>query len=168
MYYYRTGWPFLFDSDDVVFSFYSGVFHGGHAQEDQNQFVLSGYGKRWVVDCGAASAAAPTPKQTEAHNLILVDGLGQHNAGSSIGTDGDIAAWLLSGFADYLRGDASAAYATYSPFNAPGVPFPFSDWSWGYDGGNPLERADRLCLVVKGPEAPPYVLVADDISTFFV
>lgn len=163
LYIYRSGWMSGAGGDEVVFGFFSGRYYGGHAQEDQNQFVLSGYGKQWVVDCGAASTAAPMPKQTEAHNLVLVDGLGQHNAGSSIGTDGAIAATLLSGFADYVRGDASAAYATYSSFNAPGVPFPFSDWSWGYDGGNPLERADRLCLVVKGPQAPPYVLVADDI-----
>lgn len=146
----------------MAFSFFSGPFFGGHAQEDQNQFTLTAYGIRWAADCGGVGTSQ-TPKQTEAHNLVLVDGLGQHNAGNSIGTDGHVAASLLCGFADYVRGDASAAYATYSPFNAAGVPFPTSDWSWGYDGGNPLERAGRLCLVVKGGEAPPYVLVGDDM-----
>ena len=164
LYYYRSGWKADATGAEVVFSFFSGEYYGGHAQEDQNQFTLAGHGGRWAVDCGAASSSAPMPKESQAHNLVLVDGRGQHNAGSSIGTDGHIVSTLLSESADYLRADAGAAYATYSPFNAPGVPFPTSDWSWGYDGGNPLERAFRLCLVVKDGAAPPYVVIADDVK----
>jgi len=162
LYYFRNGWMTGASGDEVVFAFSSGKFYGGHAQEDRNQFTLTAYGQRFVVDCGAVGSTA-TPKQSEAHNLVLVDGIGQHNAGNSIGTDGAIVSSLLSGFADYVRGDARAAYATYSAFNAPGVPFAASDWSWGYDGGNPLERADRTCIVVKDGAAPPWMLVADDM-----
>jgi hypothetical protein len=43
------------------------------------------------------------------------------------------------------------------------MPFPTSDWSWGYDGGNPVQRADRRVLIVKGPDAPPWILLADDL-----
>lgn len=162
LYAHRSGWKTGATGNEFAFSFFAGTFWGGHAQEDQGQFTLAAEGVRWATDCGAVGSSQ-TPKQTESHNLVLVDGRGQHNAGSSIGTDGTMAASLLTGFADYLRADLAAAYATYSPFNAPGVPFPSSDWSWGYDGGNPLERAGRLCLVVAGAETPPYVLVADDI-----
>jgi hypothetical protein len=102
-------------------------------------------------------------KETAAHNVVLIDGVGQHNAGNSIGTDGRITTVLLGAFADYVCGDAASAYVTYSPFNAPDVPFPGSDWSWGYDGGNPVERADRHIVWVKGAGAPPYCLIADDI-----
>lgn len=163
IYFYRSGWKSGATGDEILFSFYSGKFYGSHAQEDQNQFTLAAYGERFAVDNGAVGASI-TPKQTEAHNLVRIDGLGQHNAGNSIGTDGRIAASLLSRCADYLRGDAKAAYDTYSPFNAAGVPFTFSDWSWGYDGGNPVLRADRTCLVVRGAGAPPWILLADDIE----
>jgi hypothetical protein len=162
LYFYRSGWKTAAVGNEVLFSFFSGPFFGGHAQEDQNQFTLTAFGRHWATDCGGVGTTQ-TPKETAAHNLILVDGRGEHNAGNSIGTDGRIAAVQISSFADYLRGDAMQAYATYSPFNAPGQPFPTSDWSWGYDGGNPLQRASRVCLVVKAGETPAYVVVADDI-----
>ena len=44
----------------------------------------------------------------------------------------------------------TAAYTTHSPFNDPGYPFPDSDWSWGYDGGNPMTDAWRELLVLTG------------------
>jgi len=162
LYFYRNGWKDGAAGDEILFSFYSGVFYGGHAQEDQNSFTLAAHGERLVVDCGSVGSSN-VPKQTESHNAILVDGVGQHNAGNSIGTDGAITNSLLTPFSDFVHGDASQAYATYSPFNAAGVPFPTSDWSWGYDGGNPLLRAGRRLLVVKSPDAPPWILIADDL-----
>lgn len=160
LYYYRSDWKSSATGREILFSFYSGKYYGGHAQEDQNQFTLYAYGDRFAVDAGPVGLSSG-PKESASHNLVLIDGLGQHNAGNSIGTDGNIAASFLTPSIDYLRGDAKAAYDTYSPFNAFGVPFPNSDWSWGYDGGNPVDRADRLLLVVKGPT--PYLVMADDI-----
>ena len=160
LYYFRTGWQNELTSRDVMFSFYSGKFHGGHAQEDQNQFTLYAYGEKFAIDHGAG----PTAMQSEAHNMVFVDGAGQHNAGASIGTDGCIAHHLLSGFADYLLGDATAAYTTYSEFNAPDYPVPGIDWSWGYTGANPVDHAHRRVLVVHEEPTPPYVIVADDIE----
>jgi hypothetical protein len=143
-----------------MFNFYSGKFQGGHAQEDQNQFSLYAYATKFVVDHGAGGLG----KQSEAHNMVFIDGSGQHNAGSSIGTDGRIAEYLLGGSVDYLVGDATQAYTTYSEFNAPGVPFPGIDWSWGYSGANPVERAYRRVLAVHGGESPPYFVILDDIE----
>jgi len=162
LYYYRSGWKTGAIGDEVSLAFSTGIFYGGHTQEDRNQFTLAAYGQRFIVDCGAVGSTA-TPKQSEAHNVVLVDGRGQHNAGNSIGIDASVAAALCSGFADFVRSDARSAYATYSPFNAPGVPFPASDWSWGYDGGVALERASRTCGVIKGPGAPPWFLIVDDM-----
>jgi FlgD Ig-like domain len=159
LYYYRSGWPDGASSDDVVFSFYSGEFHGGHAQEDQNQFTLAAFGEKLVLDHGSGSIA----RQSEAHNLVLIDGAGEHNAGSSIGTDGHIVEYLSSEFADYVCGDATEAYTTHSPYNNPGVPYPWSDWSWGDSGSNPVQRALRRVLVVHGSSEPTYVFVQDDI-----
>jgi hypothetical protein len=160
LYYYRSGWPTGASSDDFVLSFYSGVFRGGHAQEDQNQFTLAAFGQKIVVDHGAGMTA----KNSEAHNIVRVNQAGQHNAGSSIGTDGTLTNWIVTGFADYVCGDATLAYTTYSPYNAAGTPYPWSDWSWGYDGGNPVQHALRRLVVVHGGTLPTYVLVQDDIQ----
>jgi hypothetical protein len=159
LYYFRTGWPSGPSSDDVVFSFYSGKFQGGHAQEDQNQFTLYAYGEKFAVDHGAGSVA----RQSEAHNMVFIDGEGQHHAGGLIGTDGLVAEYLLSEFADYLVGDATAAYSTYSEFNTNGWPYPGTDWSWGHTGANPVEHALRRVLVVHGPQSPYFILM-DDID----
>lgn len=157
LYYYRSGWQSGLSSNDIVFSFYSGKFHGGHAQEDQNQFTLYGYGEKLVIDHGSA-------KESESHNMVFIDGAGQHNAGASIGTDGRISEYVLSDFADYLLGDATDAYTTYSEFNNPDVPIPGIDWSWGYKGANPVEHAYRRVVVVHHEETPPYFVIMDDID----
>ena len=159
LYHFRTGWQQLAGSDDIMFSFYSGKFQGGHAQEDQNQFALYGYGERFVIDHGAGGLG----KESEAHNMVLIDGMGQHNAGGSVGTDGRLAEYLLGGMADWVVGDASRAYATYSEFNAPDRPFEGADWSWGYRDANPVEYAWRRVLVVHGADATPYFVIMDDI-----
>jgi hypothetical protein len=127
LYYYRSGWPSGATSNDIVMSFYSGKFQGGHAQEDQNQFALRAYGNSFAIDHGAGSTA----KESESHNMVFIDGKGQHNAGSSIGTDGAISDYILGDFADAVTGDATAAYTTYSEFNAPNYPIAGTDWSWG-------------------------------------
>jgi hypothetical protein len=160
LYHYRTGWQTGMSSDDVMFTFFSGKFHGGHAQEDQNQFTLYGYGSSFVIDHGPGAIG----KQSEAHNIVLVDGKGLHNAGGSIGIDGEISKHLLNGFADYIQGDATKAYTTHSPFNNAGYPFPGSDWSWGYDGGNPVDHAIRDVVAVHSGSTAPYFIIMDDID----
>ena len=160
LYYYRSGWATGASSDDISISFYSGEFRGGHAQEDQNQFTLTAFGEKLVIDHGSGGKA----RTTEAHNLVRVDQAGESNAGGSIGTDGRITQSVLTDFADYLCGDATAAYATHSEYNDPGVPYPWTDWSWGYGGENPVEWALRRVIVVHGDGFPTYLVVQDDIQ----
>ncbi|MEJ2721755.1 MAG: FlgD immunoglobulin-like domain containing protein, partial [bacterium] len=160
LYYYRSGWPSGQSSGDVLFSYYCGEFQGGHAQEDQGQFTLYGYGGTWVMDHGPGVDAA----KSQAHNIVLIDGYGQHRAGASIGTDGHIRSYLLSGYADYIRGDQTDAYTTHSPLNNRGFPFPYSDWSWGLGGANPVEHAIRTVIAVRDPGTPPYFIIMDDID----
>jgi hypothetical protein len=160
LYYYRSGWEMGPTSDDVVFSFYAGTFQGAHAQEDQGQFTLCGFGAKFAIDHGPGFAS----KQSEAHNIILVDDRGQHNAGSSIGTDGAIPEYLQSDYADYVVADLAAAYTTHSSWNDPDVPFPGADWSWGYDGGNPVNYATRSVVAVHDNFLPQYFFILDDIE----
>ena len=160
LYYFRTGWGDGAASDDVVFSFYSGEFRGGHAQEDQNQFTLAAYGEKLVFDQGAGYPA----NQTDAHNLVRIDGLGQHSAGNSIGTDGRLCDYITTTLSDYVCGDATLAYTTHSPYNNAGVPYPWSNWSWGFNGANPVEYALRKIVVMHGDGAPPYFVIRDDVK----
>jgi hypothetical protein len=160
LYYFRTGWAENGSSDDIVFSFTSGKFRGGHKHEDQNNFTLHGYSAAFAVDNGYGGPA----NDSEAHNMVFIDGKGQHNAGGSIGTDGEINEYLLNGFADYLLGDATAAYNSYSDYNRAGYPFPDDNWSWGYDGGNPVNFALRRIILVHDETTPPYFIILDDIE----
>ncbi len=160
LYYYRSGWNLGTGSDDVVFSFYSGKFQGGHAQEDQGQFTLYGYGAKFAIDHGSGSAA----KQSQAHNMVFIDGIGQHNAGSSIGTDGAVDHFLISDYADFVAADLTDAYTTYSIFNTMNYPYLGADWSWGYDGGNPVNYAERTVIAVHDTLLPPYFIIIDDIE----
>ncbi len=83
---------------------------------------------------------------------------------SSIGTDGQIPEYVLGGYADYVAGDATSAYTTFSPLNNPGVPYPASDWSWGYQGANPVIKATRRVITVHDPSTRPYFIILDDID----
>jgi hypothetical protein len=163
LYFYRSAWKSGASGNEILFSLQAGRFYGGHAQEDQGQYTLYAYGDRFAVDNGAAYPTS-IPKDTESHNLILIDGLGQHNAGSSIGTDARFTSTLLSPFCDYVHADVDSAYDTHSPLNNPSQPLPGTDWSWGYDGGNPVLCADRAVAVIKGAEAPTWFFLSDRIQ----
>jgi len=160
LYVYRRGWPRDPEAESLQFTLQAGKFWGGHWQEDVGHFTLRAFGESFGMDNGPGGPAL----ETEAHSLPLVDGLGQHNAGSSIGTDGTLELRVDRGFCRVLRADMAPAYSGHSPFNDPDYPVPGTDWSWGYDGGNPLERADRWVILLPG-EAPamPVFYLLDDL-----
>ncbi|MFH1366789.1 MAG: heparinase II/III family protein [Patescibacteria group bacterium] len=160
LYYYRTGWPASSEaaSDDTVFSYYSGKFYGGHAHADQGQFTLYSKGENFIVDNGYGATSS------EAHNIIFIDGKGEHAAGSSIGTDGNIRNYLLNSFADFIDSSNKAAYDTMSEFNAQDYPWPGIDWSWGDVGSNPVLKANRYVMAVKKSEVGEYIIMFDDID----
>ncbi|MDZ7798770.1 MAG: heparinase II/III family protein [Patescibacteria group bacterium] len=169
LYYYRTGWPRVnqTETNDSVFSLYAGKFYGGHAQEDQGNFTLWSKGEDFVVDSGYGAG------DWQDHNTIAIDDVGQNNAGSSLGTDGNIANHLINPFSDYLQADLSPAYNGHSEFNADGYPFPaecpdcnlgYSDWSGWRCEPNTVEKANRYVLAVKKSEVGEYFVVFDDIK----
>ncbi len=74
-------------------------------------------------------------------------------------------AYVLGGWADFIRGDATAAYTTYSKLNNSGNPFSFSNWSWGYFGANPVLHARRDVIAVQPCDGlPAWVCIGDDID----
>jgi len=159
LYVLRRGWPGDPLAESLQFTLQAGKFWGGHWQEDVGHFTLRAFGERFGMDNGPSGVAS----ETEAHSLPLVDGLGQHNAGESIGTDGTLTLVVDRGFCRVLKADMAPAYNGHSPFNDPDYPLPGTDWSWGYDGGNPLERAERWALVLPGtaPAMPAFYLLDD-------
>ncbi len=159
LYVYRAGWPGGPLADSYHFTIQAGTFPGGHWQEDVGQFTLRAFGHSLAMDHGPGLLA----KETEAHNLPLIDGIGQHNAGAGIGTDGTLSLLSGTGFLHVLLADVEPAYDGHSPYNDPDFPLPGSDWSWGYDGGNPLERAQRWVLLFPGVEGEmPTFYLCDD------
>ncbi len=160
LYVYRRGWPRDPLAESLQFTLQAGKFWGGHWQEDVGHFTLRAFGEAFGMDHGPGAAAV----ETEAHSLPLVDGRGQHNAGASIGTDGTLEVRVDRGFCRVLRADMAPAYSGHSPFNDPDYPLPGTDWSWGYDGGNPLARADRWVILLPGNEpAMPVFYLLDDL-----
>lgn len=155
----RRGWMGDPLAESLQFTLQAGKFWGGHWQEDIGQFTLRAFGERFAMDNGPVGPAA----ETEAHNLPLIDGLGQHNAGESIGTDGTLELVVDRGFCRVLKADMAPAYNGHSPFNDPDYPLPGTDWSWGYDGGNPVERAERWAIVLPNaaPAMPSFYLFDD-------
>ncbi len=161
LYAYRESWPGDPVIDSYHFTFQAGAFPGGHWQEDVGQFTLRAFGLPFAMDHGPGIPAA----ETEGHNLPLVNGIGQHNAGAGIGTDGSMEYITGKGFLRVLKADMQPAYTTHSPLNDPDVPVPGTDWSWGYDGGNPMERADRWVLLFPGEtDELPTVYLLDDLN----
>ncbi len=143
---YRTSWPGGPAADRFLLTLEAGEFKGGHAQEDVGQLILRALGHGFALDHGAGVDA----KETAAHNLPLVNGRGQHNAGASIGTDGTLRRFIAGPRWEALRADMTTAYTTHSPYNDPDWPIAGTDWSWGYDGGNPMARAWRELLLLPG------------------
>ncbi len=155
---YREGWPGEPTRDRFLLSLEAAEFKGGHAQEDVGQFILHAMGHGFALDNGAGRVA----RETEAHNLPLIRGRGQHNAGSAIGTDGTLRRFIAGPRWQVLRADMTTAYTTHSPYNDPDWPIDGSDWSWGYDGGNPMDRAWReLLLLPGGPDELPEIWLRD-------
>ncbi len=145
---YRESWPGDPVEDRFLLSLEAAEFKGGHAQEDVGQIILRAMGHGFALDNGAGTTA----KETDAHNLPLIGGRGQHNAGASIGTDGTLQRFIAGPRWQALRADMTTAYTTHSPFNDADWPIDGIDWSWGYDGGNPMQRAWRELLLLPGGE----------------
>lgn len=167
LYYYHSGWPeakavpdSTTYSNDSVFSLYAGKYWGGHAQEDQGQFTLFSRRERFIVDTGYSTQA----KESEGHNLVLIDDAGEHNAGSSGGTDASFDSVMINPWTDFLHANLKPAYDTYSPYNENGEPWSGTDWTAWHTGANPVLNADRYVQVVKKSSVGEYFVVIDDIT----
>lgn len=151
---FRTGW----DEDDLLLLAYATDYeYAAHSQADRGHFNLYAFGRKWAVDSGYGNDAkiehSATP--SEAHNIVLIDGVGQAFDPSmrQSGTFADIVAYRRDADGGHVAIDQKDAY----------------DWNVRYHYQNrtpfnPVNRAKRHIFLVEGGEVPPYVLVYDDIQ----
>ena len=130
----------------TVFSFNSGPFldHARvHDQADNNSFALVAGGTPMVIDSGMADDAREgSPSSSFGHNLVFIDGVGEHPAGQGIGVSGRIVAFGCADEAVCVVGDATSSYC-HRDFNS-------------------VKHALRTAVFVRRPF--PYVLIYDDIN----
>ena len=153
----RSGW----DKNSVYFSLHAQQYTTiKHDQADKGQFTLYGYGEDFAVDSGYANDADPEKSvSTQAHNLILINGVGQSTAKYHAQTSGWIRGFLHSDAADWAWADEKEAYEYYletpKKGGADGVAYT-KHWT------NQILQANRQAIFVRGKM--PYVVLFDDIA----
>jgi hypothetical protein len=88
------------DLDDIVLSFSSGKFEGGQRAGRQEPVMRCA---PYAMRSSSITVAGDIAKESESHTWCSSTGRAQHNAGSSIGTDGVITDYILGDFADASR-----------------------------------------------------------------
>ncbi|MCP5521764.1 MAG: DUF4962 domain-containing protein [Verrucomicrobiales bacterium] len=133
----------LLDSrDDVHFLFKSSPFGTqSHGHNPHNSFQLNAYGEALLTTCvyrdlHGSKFHYQWAHSTVAHNALLVDGQGQRKHTAS--PDGNIVAFESRPEADYVAGEAAAAYE------------------------GRLKRYTRRAVLVKGDT--PFVVLLDEIE----
>jgi hypothetical protein len=129
---FRSGWTDL----DALATFTCGFDrHRGHNHRDENSFTFFARGERFATDPGYE------PRETRAHNTVLVNGMGQASDkgeydvyGKTVHTEDFGTAWSITG-------DATAAFPEAAH----------------------VAEARRQFLFVRA--ATPYLVIADEIET---
>ncbi|MCC6580331.1 MAG: heparinase II/III family protein [Phycisphaeraceae bacterium] len=140
----RTGWGPM----DAHLVFSTNPLYAGHTHADQGTFCLAADGVNFIND-GEAGAYA-----SEEHNIIHIDGLGQSQTEAS--TEAHIRSADFSAYADVMDADLKNAYERVLAF--PGFSGP-----WHWTEFNPVQRADRRVMFVRGLTGPVLV-TADDMT----
>lgn len=139
----RSGWG----PRDAHFTFNTNPLGAGHTNADQGHFTFASHGVNFIPDSGVHDYASSS------HNLVHIDGVGQSEH------EGALEAFIrfaeLTGYADVVDADLKLAYdrMVVGPFNGP----------WHWVEYNPVQRADRRTLFVRGATGP-LVVVTDDIK----
>ena len=145
----RTAWN---DPKAAFFAFVTRYDRCNHQHYDMDSFLFGGFGRLFATH----RMLYPYPSDKHGvdyeHNLVIVNGGGWPRANRTAScfddnsTEGVLVGLVLSGFADYVRGDAKWSYRD----NAVWI-------------SDPAIRAERACLFVKHADTP-YLLVLDDLE----
>ncbi|MFZ2653574.1 MAG: hypothetical protein WAX69_01540 [Victivallales bacterium] len=138
----RGGWG----PQDAHFVINTNPLYAGHSHGDHGSFCLASHGVNFIVD-----SDFPARPSTE-HNLVHIDGVGQNP------TDGVAESFIrtadFSAYADTVDIDLELAYdrVLNGGWNGP----------WHWENNNPVERADRRALFIRGITGP-IVVMADTL-----
>ena len=155
---FRSDWS----SDGLAGAFYA--HHArivAHDQADRGQFVLYGYGGRWIVDSGGRQGRFSGHR--DAHNLVTVDGISaQPNPLSKLN-------WHTDSFlTDVCHADDVATAAQADLTSSYRYLCNWQREIYNSDGDvgemDPFDAAQRYLLFMREQHAPPYVLVLDDLQ----
>lgn len=143
----RTAWN---DPKAAFLAFVTRYDNCNHQHYDMDSFLFGGFGTPFATHRMLYPYSSDRHGVDYEHNLVIVNGGGWPKANRTTSchddnsTQGLLVGVALSGFADYMRGDAKWSYRD----NAVWV-------------SDPAIRAERACLFVKH-SATPYLLVLDD------
>ncbi|MEJ2579233.1 MAG: heparinase II/III family protein [Kineosporiaceae bacterium] len=127
-----------------AFAVNCGHFVGGiHDQSDNGAVTLAGYGVPLLIDSGAANQPVEgSASSSHGHNVVLIDGRGQHPAGAGIGVSGVMLRVERAPAATMVSLDLTGAYRA--------------------QGYHRITHAVRHCVYGKHPV--PYLLLVDDVG----
>jgi len=147
----RSGW----DKHARYLAFDAGPFGAGHQHEDKLSFVLSAYGKQFIVDSGSYAYDASKWRRyvlsPYGHNVVFVDGMGQNrrrNRASYITDEPVDCTWNTTGAYDYAR----ASYGNDTE-------------RYGRQGCLPATQ-DRRILFVKAGPGQDFWVMCDTFTPF--
>ncbi len=113
----------------------------GHVHPDANSFVLFGNGEYLLRDDGYS------PKYTQNHNTLLIDGEGQLGEGST---------WF-----NYSSADEGGAPEIYTAYSTPALDYMVGDAAAAYAADSGLAQYTRHLIYLK----PDMLLVVDEVET---
>lgn len=137
----RSGWG----PRDASFFFNTDPLGAGHTHADQGSFCLASNGVYFIADSGAADYGSL------GHNVVHIDGIAQGQRESSL--DAFIRSVESNRYADLIDADLKLSYERLAANDGA---------SWWWQEYNPVERADRRALFVRGATGP-LVIISDDL-----
>ncbi len=139
----RSGWG----PRDAHYVFCVTPLGAGHSHADQGTFCYADDGVNFAADSGVLNYAS------EEHNIIMIDGKGQAQVESS--TESFIRSADFSGYADIIDADLKLGYERFLTGRL--------DGPWYWMQYNPVQKADRRSMFVRGVTGP-FLVIADDFQ----
>ena len=145
----RSAWS---DTNAAFFAFTTRYDKCNHQHYDMDSFLFGGFGTLFATHQMLFPYSSDRHGVDYEHNLVIVNNGGWPTANRTPScyddnsTEGMLVGIALSGFADYMRGDAKWSYRDNAVWiSAPAI------------------RAERSCLFVK-QTSTPYLFVFDDLQ----
>ncbi|MBN1865338.1 MAG: heparinase II/III family protein [Victivallales bacterium] len=141
---------------DTVLAVNTNPIRSGHTHSDQGHFCLASKGAYLIADSGVGAY------DSKFHNIVHIDGKGQSRGEGC--TEAFVRNAQGNSYADLLDLDLKSAYGRVAKgglYGKNGKPGAFGKFFW--EDYNPVERADRRFLFIRGAAAT-VIAISDDIQ----